>query len=121
MVRSMSETIIAMIIIGMFTVVAALGALFLKKGADKLDRNILHQLRNKNLLIGFFLYAAPTPIYIYCLRIANLSIVYAVTSLTYVWVTLFSMQFLKERVNRYKWLGVLCIVLGVSLIAYASA
>lgn len=117
----MAETIVAVIVVAVLTVVAGFGALFFKKGASQLDFNILHQLRNKNLLAGLFLYLAPTPIYLYCLKIANLSIIYPVTSLTYVWVPLISIRFLKEHMNIYKWLGILFIVAGVSIIAYTSA
>ncbi|MBI2549676.1 EamA family transporter [Candidatus Woesearchaeota archaeon] len=122
----MVETIVVAGIVAVFTVTAAFGALFFKKGASEfsLSIDILKQLRgiikNTNLLVGVFLYAAPTPVYLWALKNASLSLVYPITSLTYIWVSLLSMKFLRERMNRFKWLGISSIILGVSLLAYST-
>lgn len=120
-----SELIVAGIVAG-FTVVAAFGALFFKRGSAKfaLSLNPLKLaagiLGNTNLLIGVFLYAAPTPVYLWALKNADLSLIYPINSLTYIWVSLLSVRFLGEKMNRFKWLGVACIVLGVSILAYST-
>jgi drug/metabolite transporter (DMT)-like permease len=50
------------------------------------------------------------------LRDGELSILYPVISLTYVWVTLLSVYFFKERVSALKLLGVMVVVIGVAVI-----
>src|SRR3989338_6663239 len=125
MVQSMAEAIIAAGVVAAFTLVAAFGAVFFKRGSAKFALSLnplkfaVSNLRNTNLVIGVFLYAAPTPIYLWALKNANLSLIYPINSLTYIWVSLLSVKFLGERMNKYKWLGVACIILGVSLLAYS--
>ena len=41
-------------------------------------------------------------------------------ALVYVWVSLLSMFFLKEKMNKTKWLGVILIILGVTLIGLGA-
>lgn len=122
----MAEAIIAAGVVAAFTLVAAFGAVFFKRGSAKFALSLnplkfaVSSLRNTNLLIGIFLYAAPTPVYLWALKNANLSLIYPINSLTYIWVSLLSVKFLGERMNNYKWLGVACIILGVSLLAYSA-
>ncbi|MBI2580292.1 EamA family transporter [Candidatus Woesearchaeota archaeon] len=122
----MAEAIIAAGIVAAFTIVAAFGAVFFKRGSAKFALSLnplkfaVSSLRNINLLIGVFLYAAPTPVYLWALKNANLSLIYPINSLTYIWVSLLSVRFLGEEMNRHKWLGVACIILGVSLLAYSA-
>ncbi len=122
----MAEAIIAAGVVAAFTIVAAFGAVFFKRGSAKFALSLnplkfaVSSLRNTNLMVGIFLYAAPTPVYLWALKHADLSLIYPVNSLTYIWVSLLSVKFLGEKMNRHKWLGVACIILGVSLLAYSA-
>ena len=122
----MAEAIIVAGVVAAFTFVAAFGAVFFKRGSAKFALSLnplkfaVSSLRNTNLLIGIFLYAAPTPVYLWALKNADLSLIYPINSLTYIWVSLLSVKFLGEKMNRHKWLGVACIILGVSLLAYSA-
>ena len=115
----MVETILAVGVVAAFTIVGAFGALFFKKGSADFSMNVLHQLKNTNLIIGVLLYAVPTPIYLWALKNADLSLLYPINSLTYIWVSLLSMKFLGERMNKYKWTGTGLIILGVIMLAYS--
>ena len=94
----------------------AYGAILLKKGADRLRFNLKSIIRNKQLILGFILYGLGTVLYIFALRGAELSILYPLVSLTYVFIAILSQLILKEKMNRYKWLGIALILIGVSLI-----
>ncbi|MBI2143993.1 EamA family transporter [Candidatus Woesearchaeota archaeon] len=126
MAQGMVRETVVLGVVAAFTVVAAFGALFFKKGSAQFALSLnpfklaVSMLRNTNLMIGVFLYAAPTPIYLWALKNAPLSIVYPINSLAYVWVSLLSVKFLGEKMNKYKLIGVACIVLGVSLLAYSN-
>jgi len=103
------------------TVTGAFGSLFLKKGAEHFNLNLLKQLRNKNLIFGCLLFIAGTALYVPALSMERLSILYPITSLTYIWVALVSVRFLKEKMNKHKWLGISLIVIGIFLISCFSA
>ncbi|NQU98252.1 EamA family transporter [Candidatus Woesearchaeota archaeon] len=98
------------------TVIGAFGSLYLKKGAADIHRNIFKQYKNFKLLFGIFLFLISSVFYVWALRYAELSLVYPITSFSYVWISLLSVKFLNEKMNTYKWLGILLIILGVLLI-----
>ncbi len=110
---------IVLVVIGTF--IGAFDSLFLKKGAKHFNFNIFKQLRNKPLILGIFLFVLSSVFYIYALSMERLSLLYPITSLTYIWVALVSIKFLKEKINKYKWLGIVLIILGIVLITYFSA
>jgi uncharacterized membrane protein len=99
----------------------AFGALFLKKGSkhfhiDFRIKGIIAILKNYALVIGIILYGFSTLFFILALRHGELSIVYPLSSLTYVIITFLSVYFLKEKMNGYKLAGIGLIILGVILV-----
>jgi drug/metabolite transporter (DMT)-like permease len=113
----------AMIVVLMLatTIAGAFGSLFFKKAAKDFNFNILKQLRNTNLIIGVLLFGIGTLFYLLALRTGGLSIIYSLTSLTYIWIALISRKFLGEKMNKFKWLGIALIMLGIFLITYSLA
>lgn len=53
---------------------------------------------------------------IFALRDGELSILYPIIALTYVWVTILSVVFFNERINAFKAVGVLTVILGVAVL-----
>lgn len=107
---------IILVVIGNF--IGAFGSVFMKKGAKAFNFNILNQLKNKYLILGVLLFVLSSVAYIYALTMERLSVLYPVTSFTYILVALFSVWLLKEKMNKYKWLGILLIILGIILVGY---
>ncbi|MBI2664008.1 EamA family transporter [Candidatus Woesearchaeota archaeon] len=108
-------------VVALLTVLVAFGALFFKLGSAKFSLNVFQQLRNYKLMLGVFFYMLPMPFYLWALKNADLAIVFPINALTYVWVALLSQKFLGERMNRFKWLGIAAIVIGVAAIGYSAA
>ncbi len=54
------------------------------------------------------------------LRDGQLSVLYPIIALTYVWVTILSPMFFNDVINAYKVIGVGLIVAGVSFIGLGS-
>ncbi len=111
-------TIIAMIVA---TFIGALGSLFLKKGAMSLQirfswSGAVAVLKNGKLLLGIVLYVCSAIVFIYLLRFNELSVLYPLTALSYIFVTILSIYALREPMNRYKWLGIGFIILGIVLV-----
>ncbi|MCD6464239.1 EamA family transporter [Candidatus Woesearchaeota archaeon] len=101
------------------TIFGSFGSLYLKKGSKvKIGLKFEHlkSWLNKNLIKGALLYAVSTIFYLYALSITDLSIVYPITSLSYVWTALLSKLFLKETINLKRWTGIILVVLGVAFI-----
>ncbi len=103
------------------TIIGAFGSLCFKLGADKLKelkwrniKQILGQLiNNYYLILGVFLYAVSAILYSIALKGGELSIIYPLVAISYIWVILLSKYFLKEKINNFKWMGISAIILGI--------
>ena len=82
-------------------------------GATGILANPLLVLRNVQLMAGLSLYGLFTLLLIFALRDGELSIIYPVIALNYVWVTFLSLLFFHETMNPFKACGITVIVLGV--------
>jgi len=99
------------------TVFGAAAQVLIKYGANGLaSGSPLEMITNVPLVSGYSLYGISTILLVLALRDGELSILYPVISLTYVWVTLLSLYFFREKVNLYKLIGVAVVVAGVALI-----
>lgn len=77
---------------------------------------IVAMLTNPPLFAGYCLYGFNTILVVLALRDGELSIVYPVIALTYVWVTLLSMVVFHEPMNAFKAIGIATIVVGVAVL-----
>ena len=102
--------IIPIIVVLLNCIVGAYAALFLKKGSKK-------SLLSKNIVIGIFLYGISAVIFIACLRFAPVSILYPVTSATYIWSFVLAKKYLNEKITRQKLVGLCLIILGIVLLS----
>ena len=102
------------------TIVGAFGPILLKKASAKRLSNISSLLKNYNLFAGVALYAVGTLLFIPALKGGDLSDLYPFVAVTYIWVSLLSVRFLGEKMNRFKWIGIALIIVGVSFIGLGS-
>ena len=98
-------------------VFCGLGPIYLKKGAEKFNLSFKKQLENKPLLKGIGLYLLATVFFIPALKGGEVSVLYPVASTSYIWVGLFSMKFLSEKMSILKWVGFGVIILGIVIIS----
>lgn len=73
------------------------------------------------ILAGLVIYAISSLILIKALAHGELSVLYPIISLAYVWVTILSIFLLNEHVGILKWIGIGIIIVGVSLVGAGSA
>ena len=109
------EVIYAIIIMIFGTMAGSLGPIYLKKALPTLKLNF-SALKNKYLWYGCIVYFLGTITFVAILKFVDLSLLYPFVALTYIWVSLFSIKMLKERMNWHKWLGIFLIIVGVVLI-----
>ena len=103
------------------TLIGAAAQVLMKMGAQTLPAvgvtallaNPFIILRNLYLLGGLSLYGMFTVLLVLALRDAELSIIYPVIALNYVWVTFLSLLLFNETLNFFKAGGILVIMLGV--------
>jgi drug/metabolite transporter (DMT)-like permease len=109
-----------MVLVGIASFVGSFGALFLKTGAAKLNLGLRYLFLNGRLLLGVALFVASSLAYVVGIRHGELSVLYPLVSLGYIWALLWSVLFLKERLTRNKVFGLLLIVLGIVLIGFGK-
>tara|TARA_Y100000310_G_scaffold337830_1_gene425909 strand:- start:622 stop:969 length:348 start_codon:yes stop_codon:yes gene_type:complete len=95
------------------------GPIMLKKSSSK-SFKIKDILKNYYLIFGLLFYALGTVLFVPALKGGELSVLYPLVATTYIWVSLWSMKFLKEKMNKQKWIGVLLVVIGVVFIGLGA-
>jgi len=102
------------------TVIGAFGPILLKKGSAKFNLHPIKQLKNYSMIGGILLYALSTILFVPALKGGELSVLYPIVSLGYIWTALLAIKVLGEKMNLYKWLGIAVIILGVSLVGLGA-
>ena len=97
------------------TLFGSLGALFLKRGSAKVSE-LKSLVTTQQIWLGGLFYLAGALLNIYLLRGYSYSIVYPLTSLTYVWSLILSALLLHEKVTVQKLFGIAAICLGAFLL-----
>jgi multidrug transporter EmrE-like cation transporter len=72
------------------------------------------------LFEGYCLYGLSTVLLVLALRQGELSLLYPVFTLTYVWVTVLSMIIFHDSMNAFKLAGISTIIAGVAVLGRAS-
>lgn len=116
----MTTSLFAVGLVFVATIIGAFGALFLKYGANTMTRKSVLSFLNTRLLIGVFFYGLSSVFFLIALKNGELSVLYPLTSLSYIWISLLSIKMLGEKMNFYKWLGICAILVGVTLIGFGS-
>jgi len=136
MPRTKLWAIILMLLCTLFT---AFGQLLMKKGSVTNYGEVIAMIFSQNIIetitiifadpsyytvffivAGIALYSLAAILNITSLSGGELSVLFPVFATNYIWVSLLSAYALNEPMNVWKWLGVLGIVIGISLIGYGS-
>jgi len=101
-------------------IIGSFGAVFLKLGAARLNQSIL-SFANARLVWGVGLYLGSSVVYTLALRGGQLSVLYPMVSLGYIWTLLWSRLFFQEPLTRQKFLGLGLILVGVFFVGLGSS
>ena len=106
------------IVVASCTILGAIAQILIKvgMGPDHFTPTLTGILTDLPLIAGYTCYGLFTIAMVLALREGELSMLYPIIALTYVWVTLASYFLLNETPNLYKNLGVAVIVLGVAVL-----
>jgi drug/metabolite transporter (DMT)-like permease len=97
--------------------IGSFGAAFLKAGADRLHRDWGSVLTNWRLGAGIVFFVSSSLLYLKGIKVGELTILYPMVSLGYVWTLLWSRLFFGEPFTRTKLYGLLLILLGIVFLA----
>lgn len=93
------------------TILGALGQLLFKIGLNDSGLDLIFFI-----LFGIISYGISTIIYLYVLGRAHLSWTYGLGGLSYIFASLFALIFINEPITLLRWVGILVIALGTTLI-----
>jgi drug/metabolite transporter (DMT)-like permease len=99
--------------------IGSFGAVFLKLGSAKLHGGFW-KIFNLQLAIGVGLFMTSSAFFVAGIRHGQLSVLYPMVSLGYVWTLVWARIFFKEPFTRQKFLGLGLVLLGVSLVGMGS-
>ena len=108
----------ALVIFG--SLISSFSPILLKKASKKKLLNLRSLITNYELFGAIALFGLGVIIYIIALKASDLSILFPLTSLSYVWVSLYSVKFLGEKMSKFKWVGIFLIIVGVTFIGVGS-
>lgn len=100
------------------SIIGAFGQIFIKLGMDIFQFDFIRLITNWQLGLGMFLYLVSFVLYSYAIKNGDLSILYPIIALSYIWVMVLALWVLKEPVNSYNIIGAFVIVFGVGLIMF---
>ncbi len=106
----------ATLIVCACTVLNAIAQLLFKMASKNLVLTVPALLTNFPLIGGCACYGLFTIAMVLALREGELSMLYPIIALSYVWVTILSYFLLKESPNVFKNVGIVTIVIGVAVL-----
>lgn len=97
------------------TILGAAAQFLIKTGMSHFSPHLMALVTNVPLVAGYTIYGINTLMMVLALKNGEMSVLYPIIALTYVWTTLLSYTLLGEPSNIYKNVGILTIVLGVAV------
>ena len=99
------------------TILGAAAQVLMKTGANHIAHpGPLGMLTNLPLMAGYTIYGISTLLLVLALKDGELSLLYPVIALTYVWVTVLSFLLFHDDVNPWRLAGIALIVTGVTVL-----
>jgi len=99
------------------TILGAAAQVLMKTGANRMTHaGVFGMLTNLPLMAGYCLYGLSTVLLVLALKDGELSLLYPVIALTYVWVTALSFLIFHDAINPFKLVGIALIVTGVAVL-----
>ncbi len=100
--------------------VGSFGAVFLKAGAGRIKRGIRDLVFNPRLILGVSLFLLSSYFFVLGLRRGELSVLYPLVSLSYIWALLWSRIFFGEPFTKRKFAGLALILVGIVFIGFGN-
>jgi multidrug transporter EmrE-like cation transporter len=109
----------SMVMVVIASFIGSFGAVFLKSGSERLRKGLRHVV-NPWVAVGVGMYLLSTVFFIGAIKNGELTVLYPLVSLGYVWTMLWSRLFFGEPFTRFKLAGLAFILLGVFCIGLGN-
>jgi len=109
----------SMVLVFIASVIGSFGAVFLKLGAANLTGSLWSFL-NWRLALGVALFLGSSAFYALGIKGGQLSVLYPMVSLGYIWTLVWSRIFFQESMTKQKFAGLGLILVGVFLVGLGS-
>jgi multidrug transporter EmrE-like cation transporter len=96
--------------------IGSFGAVLLKAGAGRLEMNLRALLTNWRLGAGVFIYLLSFVLFVQGMRHGELSVLYPLVALGYLWTVIWSRVFFGEAFTVAKFVGLGLILVGISIL-----
>lgn len=111
----------SLLLVFICTIVGAAAQILIKQGAGHLTQPgftgaVIGMFTNLPLFAGYCLYGINAVLFVLALREGELSLLYPIIALTYVWVSILSVYYFHESMNALKITGLVVIVAGVAIL-----
>lgn len=113
----MSTPLSSMLLVFVAAFLGSFGAVFLKSGAGRLHRQIRTLLLNWRLAVGVAFYLLSSFFFVLGVRKGELTILYPMVSLGYVFTLVWSRLFFHEGITRNKFVGIGLVLAGIVLLS----
>ena len=110
----------SMLLVFLASVIGSFGAVFLKLGSARINKSPLSFL-NSRLVFGVCLFLGSSVFYAFGIRGGQLSVLYPMVSLGYIWTLIWSRLFFNEAFTREKFVGLGLILLGVFFVGLGNS
>ena len=107
----------SMLLVLLASIIGSVGAVLLKAGAARLHRHSSTWLLNWRLMVGVVVALVSSYFFVLAVRQGELTVLYPLISLGYVWTLFWSRIFFREPLTPKKFLGLGLILLGTVFLA----
>jgi drug/metabolite transporter (DMT)-like permease len=116
----MKTPVESMVLVLVASFFGSIGAGFLKAGAAKLHGGWRYLFLNWKLAFGVALFLASSVLYVLGIKHGQLSVLYPLVSLSYIWALVWARIFFKEKFTTRKFAGLCLILLGILFVGIGN-
>ncbi len=116
----MKTPVSSMVLVLVASFLGSIGAAYLKAGAAKLHGGLRYLFLNVKLAVGVLLFLGSSVFYVLGVKHGQLSVLYPLVSLSYIWALVWARLFLNERFTRSKLVGLCLILLGILFVGIGN-